>query len=333
MSGIVLTTNQAWGLLSTAVATTDTTITLQSGQGARFPIITGGSGNWFYVTLIDSSNNLERCLVTATSGDQFTVTRGVDGSSPRAFAASNRVELRWNSALITDLQNQINTVQTNLTNAVAALISELNTAFPNGIITLWKGSVASIPTGWALCNGAGGTIDLRDRFVVGAGNSYNPGVAGGSTTATLSTSNLPSHNHGVNDPGHAHGVNDPTHSHTVNIFDGGHSHGVNDPSHSHSNPAGGWGQAGTDNGGGTFISGPNQYGSRSAQNTNGAYTGISIQGSGSNITANSNGAYTGISIYGSGTGISIQNTGGGAAFSILPPYYGVCYIMRTGAFS
>lgn len=51
-----------------------------------------------------------------------------------------------------------------------------------GLIALWYGSIASIPSGWALCNGAGGTPDLRDKFIVGAGSTYAPGTSGGATT-------------------------------------------------------------------------------------------------------------------------------------------------------
>ena len=80
---------------------------------------------------------------------------------------------------------------------------------PSGAILLWSGSVASIPTGWYLCNGANSTPDLRGRFVVGAGGAYAVGATGGSADATLV-----SHSHGVNDPTHAHGVYDPGHSHT-----------------------------------------------------------------------------------------------------------------------
>lgn len=50
---------------------------------------------------------------------------------------------------------------------------------PIGMIMMWSGSVASIPFHWQLCDGTGGTPDLRDKFIVGAGNSYNPGVTGG----------------------------------------------------------------------------------------------------------------------------------------------------------
>ena len=56
---------------------------------------------------------------------------------------------------------------------------------PIGGIILWSGSVASIPAGWALCNGSSGTPDLRNRFVIGAGGSYSPGATGGATTTTV----------------------------------------------------------------------------------------------------------------------------------------------------
>jgi hypothetical protein len=40
------------------------------------------------------------------------------------------------------------------------------TYLPTGMIMLWSGTIASIPTGWALCDGTGGTPDLRNRFIV-----------------------------------------------------------------------------------------------------------------------------------------------------------------------
>jgi microcystin-dependent protein len=60
-------------------------------------------------------------------------------------------------------------------------------SFPTGGIILWSGSVASIPSGWALCNGSNGTPDLRNRFVVGAGSAYAVDATGGSADATLPT--------------------------------------------------------------------------------------------------------------------------------------------------
>jgi hypothetical protein len=77
-------------------------------------------------------------------------------------------------------------------------------AFPVGGIILWSGSVASIPSGWALCNGSNGTPDLRNRFVVGAGSTYSVNATGGSADAIVV-----SHTHTFSattntEPAHAH---------------------------------------------------------------------------------------------------------------------------------
>jgi microcystin-dependent protein len=90
----------------------------------------------------------------------------------------------------------------------------LRAAVPTGFIGLWSGAAAAIPSGWVLCDGTSGTPDLRDRFLVGAAGGYAVGATGGSATQTitvnghaLTTAEIPSHNHGVNDPSHAHGHN------------------------------------------------------------------------------------------------------------------------------
>lgn len=44
-----------------------------------------------------------------------------------------------------------------------------------GIIVIWSGAIADIPAGWSLCDGFNGRPDLRDKFLIGAGGSYNPG--------------------------------------------------------------------------------------------------------------------------------------------------------------
>jgi len=83
--------------------------------------------------------------------------------------------------------------------AVDATAAELNTAsthyVPSGGIIMWSGSIGSIPSGWALCDGTNGTPDLRNRFVVGAGDSYSVNATGGANSVSLSTSQIPSHNH------------------------------------------------------------------------------------------------------------------------------------------
>ena len=70
-----------------------------------------------------------------------------------------------------------------------------NHLVPPGAILMWSGAINDIPVGWALCDGSNGTPDLRDRFVVGAGSSYSVGNTGGAQSVTLTTAQLPAHNH------------------------------------------------------------------------------------------------------------------------------------------
>lgn len=86
----------------------------------------------------------------------------------------------------------------NLTGAVSVVQEKLNNSSPTGLIAMWYGSTASVPTGWGLCDGstyakmdASGNIvapDLRNRFVIGAGSTYAVADAGGSLAAIVSSS-------------------------------------------------------------------------------------------------------------------------------------------------
>ena len=53
----VKVSNNAFGTISAGINSSATTVTLDSGQGARFPTL-GGSDH-FYGTLIDTNNNVE----------------------------------------------------------------------------------------------------------------------------------------------------------------------------------------------------------------------------------------------------------------------------------
>jgi hypothetical protein len=97
----VKVTNNAFGTLSAGINTSDTTVTLDSGQGARFPTL--GAGDYFYGTIVDTSNNLEIVKVTARSTDSMTVTRAQDNTTATAFSIGDRFELRPVAALFEDI--------------------------------------------------------------------------------------------------------------------------------------------------------------------------------------------------------------------------------------
>lgn len=137
------------------------------------------------------------------------------------------------------------------------------TPIPSGCILMWSGSIGSIPSGWVLCNGANGTPDLRNRFVVGAGSTYAVDATGGSADAIV-----------------------VSHTHTNTITDPGHSHTVTTQT------------AGTN---GEFAN-KAIFTSTTTQTTSTSTTGISV---------------------------AINSAGTSGTNANLPPYYALCYIMKT----
>ena len=183
---------------------------------------------------------------------------------------------------------------------------------PSGIIAVWSGSEGSIPSGWYLCNGSNGTPDLRNRFIVGAGSgsSYSVGNTGGSNTVTLSTSQIPAHSHTTNNHSHNASVSDPGHGHSVSVSDPGHSHN-------------------------TSVTGaklfPGYGGAHVPYGGAGGYPGTHFNMSNANtgISANASNANTSISVSTGNANPSTNNTGGGGSHENRPPYYALCYIMKS----
>jgi microcystin-dependent protein len=185
----------------------------------------------------------------------------------------------------------------------------INALLPIGTIIMWAGTVATIPAGWALCNGqvvnGNTTPNLINRFIVAGGDAgayWPPGTLGGSLNATysgrvggtyLAQSQMPVHNHAVYDPAHIHGVGDYGHTHVTNA-------------------------------GGAATQGFGDTGGRVA-----AHGG----------TTSSTG-YASIWMSSAATGIGIYNSGGGDwhdhAFGInipwnqyYPLFYSMCFIMKV----
>lgn len=199
-------------------------------------------------------------------------------------------------------------------------------AFPSGGIIMWSGSIASIPSGWLLCNGTSGTPDLQDRFVVGAGSTYAVNATGGFATYSLSTAQLPSHTHtgttAVVDINHTHsgttaGMDRATvHSHGASVSDPGHTHLTLGPFGGGGNPGGSLN---------TAWPGGINYPAIST-----SVTGVSVGIGNTNIDH----------LHGFTSGFMNQNnthshtfttnaTGSGAAIDNRPPYYALAYIMKA----
>ncbi len=58
-------------------------------------------------------------------------------------------------------------------------------AIPSGVICMWSGTLATISSGWLLCDGTSGTPNLLAHFIKGvATNVTDPGATGGAATHT-----------------------------------------------------------------------------------------------------------------------------------------------------
>ena len=74
------------------------------------------------------------------------------------------------------------------------LLASQNNILSQNTAVLWINN-KKIPSGWQICDGSNGTPDLRNRFLVGAGDRYNKGDIGGEDFHTLTIAEMPSHNH------------------------------------------------------------------------------------------------------------------------------------------
>jgi microcystin-dependent protein len=187
-----------------------------------------------------------------------------------------------------------------------AVVTGVASAFPTGGIIMWSGSIASIPSGWALCNGANGTPDLRNRFVVGAGSTYAVDATGGADTVTLTSAQIPSHAH--------------TFSGTTSDQSASHTHtfsATTSTAGAHTHTLSGYGKDGS-----TF-SWPDLEGRGSFRTiSNGVNSAGDHAHTVSGTTAGASGGHTHTF---SGTTAA---TGSGQSHENRPPYYALAYIMK-----
>ncbi len=199
---------------------------------------------------------------------------------------------------------------------------------PSGIISMWSGAISAIPLGYVLCDGTNGTPDLRNRFIMGAGDAYSPAASGGSSSVTLSTANLPSHTHGDGSYGGTTSGGG-SHNHTgTTSTKGNHSHSGSTNTtgnHSHSTK---YVQNGIE--GSPAIKYANGSGFGNMGTTSSGNHSHSIS---TNTTGNHNHTFTTSTksnhTHAFNVGGTSGATGSGEAVDTTPPYFALAYIMKT----
>ena len=171
------------------------TYVIKNGTGANVAITAGGAN----VVIENGATQHVYCDGTDFYASTIAFGAGSTGTGNLVYSTSPTIAspTLTGTPLAPTANAGTNTTQ------IATTAFVLANGIPSGAITLWSGSIASIPSGWLLCDGSSGTPDLRNRFVVGAGSTYAVAATGGSANAIVV-----SHTHTatstVTDPGHVH---------------------------------------------------------------------------------------------------------------------------------
>lgn len=100
---IIKFSNNASTTLAANISNSATSLTLAAGDGAEFPSL--GTDEYFMITVIDDSNNMEIMKCTARTSDTLTVVRAQEGTSARAFNVGSYVENRLTADSLTKVSN------------------------------------------------------------------------------------------------------------------------------------------------------------------------------------------------------------------------------------
>lgn len=103
--------NNGNSTLAAGISSGSTTITIAAGTGGRFPVVTAPDTAW--ATLENSAGDIEIVLVTAhaLNSTSFTVQRGQQGTTARAYLIGDLFELRLTATDLTAFETDIDQLE------------------------------------------------------------------------------------------------------------------------------------------------------------------------------------------------------------------------------
>jgi hypothetical protein len=162
------------------------------GNGFQFFTTTGIplSGGYLYTYQAGSSTPLTTYTDSlGTIANTNPIVLGTDGRPANEIWLTSGYTYKF---VLADSTNAVIQTYDNIYGIQNAASS--GTTVPSGAIMMWSGSIGSIPAGYVICNGSNGTPDLRDSFIVGAGNNFAVAGTGGFANSGVVT------NTGTNQP-------------------------------------------------------------------------------------------------------------------------------------
>lgn len=145
-----------------------------------------GDLDTFSNTLAASQSTISALGTSSTSA--FNKIGTVSSQLTTTYNSLTNLVSASTASTVVQMSNLVSASTASTVVQMSSLISASTAStVPIGIISLWYGSVATIPGGWKLCDGTNSTPDLRDRFVMGAGSTYIVNATGLFTTGTSTT--------------------------------------------------------------------------------------------------------------------------------------------------
>jgi hypothetical protein len=246
-------------------------------------------------------------MANYTKATDFAAKDALTTGDPAKIVKGNEIDAEFN-AIATAINSKANTSSPTFTGIPAAPTAAAGTnttqlattayvlanGVPSGAIMMWSGTIATIPSGWYLCDGTNGTPNLTNKFIIGAdadsGGAAKTSITGSATqTGGSKDAIVVSHNHTADSAG--------AHQHYL----------------THNTLVAASGQAIVDVTSGNYIA------ARTTGNTDYAYV----------FRATGNAPNIGLSSSAGSHSHTINSTGSSGTNANLSPYFALAYIMKA----